>query len=43
VNLDDLLERLHVGAETWIGTPIGGLLADAHQAIQTLRTEDERG
>lgn len=39
MNLDELLHRIHTAAEAWIGTPIGGVLLDAHQAIQDLRTE----
>jgi hypothetical protein len=39
MNLDDLLARIHAAAEAWIGTPVGGVLLDAHHAIETLRKE----
>jgi hypothetical protein len=39
VNLDDLLARIHAAAEAWIGTPVGGVLLDAHDAITDLRRE----
>jgi hypothetical protein len=35
----DLLARIHAAAEAWIGTPVGGVLLDAHEAIIRLRSE----
>jgi hypothetical protein len=32
----ELLDQLAVAAEAWIGTPIGGLLIEAHNHLSAL-------
>ena len=41
MNINDLLDRLSAAAETWVGTPIGGLLIDTHNAIEELAIAKE--